>query len=114
MTGSILQPDCYGNQGCSIRAAPNSDSYGTDFNDNNGGVYVAEWTSDGINVWFFSRDNIPDDISGDPDPSTWGLPVAKFEGQGCDWNSHFRDLQIVSVIYYMCPLSSTNLPHIGL
>jgi hypothetical protein len=70
-------------------------SFGTPFNDIGGGVYATEWTSEYIRIWFFPRDSIPSDIeAGMPDPSTWGLPQANFQGS-CDIDSHFHDHQIV-------------------
>ena len=61
-------------------------------NENGGGVWAMEWTSELINVWFFSRDAIPDDITNEnPDPCSWGTPTADFESQygECDIDGHF-------------------------
>lgn len=82
------------NAGCGI-TDPDGTSYGTAFNANNGGVFATEWTSDAISIWFFERGSIPDDIdSGNPDPDSWGSPVARFQGD-CDIDAHFDNLQIV-------------------
>lgn len=102
-TGSLLTSNCYvnapgqsANTGCQIQSTSGL-SYGTPFNANGGGVYATEWTSNGISIWFFPRWAIPADITAgsNPDPSTWGAPAAKFTGSGCDWDSHFNNLQIV-------------------
>lgn len=96
-TGSLTSQDCYayanGNQGCQIGTS-NPDSYGAGFNSVGGGVYAMQWTDSAISVWFFSRGQIPDDItSGSPAPSGWGSAMAKFTG--CDFPSFFYDNQIV-------------------
>ncbi|KAF2000418.1 glycoside hydrolase family 16 protein [Amniculicola lignicola CBS 123094] len=97
------------NVGCSIKAPRPEEgvdecvaTYGTDFNAKGGGVYTMEWTRDGISVWFFPRDalestakaTIPD-LTTNPDPSTWGTPLARFSGAGCDFSKRFRDLKII-------------------
>jgi hypothetical protein len=58
-----------------------------------------EWTSSGIQIWFFPRNAIPLSIStatGDvgPDPSTFGVPVANFQGD-CAFDSHFTDHRVL-------------------
>ncbi|OJZ92578.1 glycoside hydrolase family 16 protein, partial [Aspergillus luchuensis CBS 106.47] len=100
-TGSMTTDNCYvsaagqsNNAGCGI-TDPDGTSYGTAFNANNGGVFATEWTSDAISIWFFERGSIPDDIdSGNPDPDSWGSPVARFQGD-CDIDAHFDNLQII-------------------
>ncbi|CAH0053881.1 unnamed protein product, partial [Clonostachys solani] len=56
-----------------------------------------EWKSDYISIWFFPRYNIPADItSGNPDPSTWYLPGAKFNGgSGCNIDSYFKSHNVI-------------------
>jgi hypothetical protein len=54
-----------------------------------------QWTSDYIRVWFFPRGSIPSDITNKtPNPSSWGLPAADFEGS-CDIDEHFQSHEIV-------------------
>ncbi|EAW08208.1 glycoside hydrolase family 16 protein [Aspergillus clavatus NRRL 1] len=100
-SGTLQTSNCFikapgqpANTGCGIAAsAPNT--YGTPFNAGGGGVYATEWTSSAISVWFFPRTGIPADIAGGyPDPSSWGLPQARFAGD-CNIDSHFSGLQIV-------------------
>ncbi|KAF2460070.1 concanavalin A-like lectin/glucanase domain-containing protein [Lineolata rhizophorae] len=82
------------NEGCQISDS-NSNTYGSGFNSNNGGVYATLWDSDAISMYFFPRGAIPGDISsGDPDPSSWGSPKAKFSGF-CDISRTFRDHRII-------------------
>ncbi|KAL4984923.1 concanavalin A-like lectin/glucanase domain-containing protein [Aspergillus falconensis] len=100
-TGTLLTSNCFvnaagqgNNAGCGIQS-PDSTSYGAGFNSISGGVYATEWTSDHISIWFFPRSSIPSDISaGNPDPNSWGTPVARFAGS-CDIESHFTDMQII-------------------
>jgi hypothetical protein len=100
-TGTLVTDDCYvdasgqsANAGCAIDNG-NSESYGSGFNNAGGGVYATEWTGSAINVWHFPSYSVPSDISsGNPVPSNWGTPAARFAGS-CDIDSHFNNLQIV-------------------
>lgn len=96
------------NVGCSIKA-PKPESpgglptYGTDFNNAGGGVYALEWTSDSISAWFFPRNSsvLSQNFAGNTtanstlDPATFGTPLAKFQGSGCDFNERFKDMKII-------------------
>jgi hypothetical protein len=112
-SGSLLTSNCYvqasgqdNNAGCGIQAT-SSNSYGAGFNGAGGGVYATEWTGNAISIWFFPRSSIPGDISsGNPNPSSWGIPAARFAGN-CDIDSHFTDMQIVLLPSL---LSSLNRP----
>lgn len=74
-------------------ATPNN--YGKALSDNGGGVYITEWTSAFVRVWFFPRDKIPPSVtSGSPDISQFELPMANFQGS-CDIDSHFRNHSII-------------------
>jgi hypothetical protein len=111
-TGSFNSYDCASantaNQGCGARDAVNSDGYGTGFNAVKGGVYAREfaghipnddvltqlvvWQKTGIAAYWFPRSKIPQDITNDqPDPSTWGTPVANFPSDNCDPYQYFYD-----------------------
>ncbi|OCH91522.1 glycoside hydrolase family 16 protein [Obba rivulosa] len=71
-------------------------SFGHEFNMQAGGVYALEWQDSGMNFWFFSRDEIPADVtSANPDPTTWGTPVAIFPNTACDMASHFFNQSLV-------------------
>ena len=70
-------------------------NYGGGFNSVGGGVYAMDWTSQYINVYFFSRDKIPADLTaGEPNPKAWGAPTASFTGK-CDIDSHFKNHKII-------------------
>ncbi|EIW68023.1 hypothetical protein TREMEDRAFT_57424 [Tremella mesenterica DSM 1558] len=80
------------NQGCGVRDGTNDNSYGTGFNNVNGGVYAMVWDKAGIKVWWFPRSSIPSDITNEtPDPSGWGTPVANFVSDQCDPYTYFYD-----------------------
>ncbi|OXC71023.1 hypothetical protein AYX13_00440 [Cryptococcus neoformans] len=95
-TGSYDSYDCSSahtsNQGCGARDETNDNSYGSNFNSVNGGVYALRWDKSGIAAWFFQRDGIPSDITNNsPDPSTWGTPVAYFASDNCNPYEFFYD-----------------------
>jgi hypothetical protein len=84
-----------GFNGCGIQDNSPT-SYGTAFNANGGGVYASLWTSNGIKVWYFASRDVPDNIrNGNPDPGSWGTPVANYGG-GCDYDARFQNMNIVS------------------
>ncbi|KAI1214801.1 glycoside hydrolase family 16 protein [Annulohypoxylon truncatum] len=98
MTGSSITTDCYNatddNAGCGVKTA--ADTYGSAYNDANGGIMAMEWRDAGIRVWQFGRNGIPTDItSGSPDPTTWGEAAADFPNTDCDIGSHFRNQSII-------------------
>ncbi|KAI0761695.1 concanavalin A-like lectin/glucanase domain-containing protein [Trametes elegans] len=77
------------NAGCGVRGSE-SNSYGSTFNSNGGGVYATLWDEDGIKTWFFPRSSIPSDLSsGAPQPSGWGTPMASFPASSCDPFKYF-------------------------
>ncbi|KAL2020879.1 hypothetical protein VTK56DRAFT_7870 [Thermocarpiscus australiensis] len=98
----LVSPDCQGNEGCS-QATQATNNYGAGFNAAGGGVYVVEWTDTAIRVWFFPRDSstaaqltTTAATSSAPDPSTFGTPLAAFEGgASCPVDAHFANHNIV-------------------
>lgn len=98
-SGSIANTACASsasdNSGCAIIDSSKA-SYGHNFNLGAGGVFATQWDSTGIKHFFFPRGQIPEDIeSGNPDPSSWGLPAAVFGSGTCDIESHFVEHSIV-------------------
>lgn len=98
-SSKLKQEDCNANrgyEGCGQSTVDNQ-NYGDGFNDIRGGVYATEWTSDHIAVWFFHRDRIPENVKSDnPDPSSWGTPLARFVGNGgCNFDDHFHENNLV-------------------
>ncbi|OQE43126.1 hypothetical protein PENCOP_c003G03215 [Penicillium coprophilum] len=97
--GSVLvDPDCDSSTssgGCS-QTSTNTQAYGDGFNAVNGGVYVTQWRTSDISVWFFPRSSIPADITnGAPTPPTWGKPLTRFVASGCDFATHFKSNDII-------------------
>ncbi|KAF8990479.1 hypothetical protein BDQ17DRAFT_1371908 [Cyathus striatus] len=59
-------------------------SYGPDFNSRGGGIFITEYASTGISVWFFNRDSIPSPVnSSSIDTSKIGTPVANWPASIC-------------------------------
>jgi hypothetical protein len=91
----LKEPNCH--IGCS-QSTGRASNYGTNFNRNGGGTYAMEWTSSHISVWFFPRSAIPSDIVRQkPNPSSWGQPSARFNGDTgkCDIGEHFQNNSLV-------------------
>eukprot|EP01084_Bolivina_argentea_P047262 87072_1 len=84
ITGKWVQSGNCTQNGCSIDAN-NNNSYGKQFNDNGGGVYAHQKKENFIKLWFWKRDEIPNDIIiKQPNPSNWGIPYAEFTfGEWC-------------------------------
>ncbi|KAG9047445.1 hypothetical protein FS837_002208 [Tulasnella sp. UAMH 9824] len=98
-TGTVLTSNCdatiNSNTGCGIRD-PNPNSYGSALNENGGGVYATLLDENGVAVWFFPRDSIPDDLSSQsPQPETWGSPKAFWASSQCPTKSFFGPQRIV-------------------
>lgn len=73
-----------GNQGCGVRASQ-SNSFGAAFNNIGGGVYAMLWDNDGVAIYFFPRNAIPDDINASaPQPTQWGTPMAFWPAATCN------------------------------
>ncbi|THV02493.1 glycoside hydrolase family 16 protein [Dendrothele bispora CBS 962.96] len=82
------------NTGCAFHQ-DDTNSYGHGFNINGGGVFAHLWNSQGITVWFFTRSQIPSDItSGNPNPDNWGTPSAFWAADSCSMD-HFSDHALV-------------------
>ena len=94
-------------------------SYGSTFNQRNGGYFVlARSRKEGIRVWFWQRDDptAPGEIrNGSPEllvvglttiqPNpTWGTPDAAFPvGDFCDYDSHFDPhMMVFDLTFCVC------------
>ncbi|KAI0073216.1 hypothetical protein K474DRAFT_237228 [Panus rudis PR-1116 ss-1] len=99
MQGKLGNTNCNSTDGAGCTVAetiPNS--YGEDFASNGGGVWATQFDTSGIFIWFWSRSNIPSDISSggnSVDPSTWGTPSASYPASSCDINQFFGAQQLV-------------------
>ncbi|KZT58392.1 glycoside hydrolase family 16 protein, partial [Calocera cornea HHB12733] len=78
-----------GDSGCGLTdTTPNN--YGTPFNNAGGGVFAMKWDSSGIAVYFWSRANVPSDItSSTPDPSGWPEPIGAWPASQCNPYEYF-------------------------
>jgi len=84
-----------GNQGCGIRANT-SNSFGSGFNNNGGGVYAMKWDSTGVAVYFFPRNGVPADITaGNPNPDSWGAAQARWPATSCDPYQFFQNHSVI-------------------
>ncbi|KAI0825151.1 glycoside hydrolase family 16 protein [Trametes gibbosa] len=84
-----------GNSGCGVTEWSRA-SYGPIFDAQGGGAFAMKWDDEGIAVWSFYRAAIPQDVlNGQPDPSSWGEPVAMLDPSGCDPITNFVNHSIV-------------------
>ncbi|KAF9047070.1 hypothetical protein BDZ89DRAFT_25084 [Hymenopellis radicata] len=96
MTANILNTECTvgggNNRGCGMTDQSGA-SYGESFNQGGGGVFAQLRDSEGIRIWFFPRDSIPEDITSNaPQPSTWDTPASFLaNGDKCPVETHFVD-----------------------
>ncbi|KAJ3287371.1 hypothetical protein HK104_008644 [Borealophlyctis nickersoniae] len=84
-----------GNAGCSV-LDPSTASYGTDFNNRQGGTFATLWDASGIKIWFFTNSAVPADLkNNNPNPAAWGRPTANFPfGSHCP-ASFFQSQNII-------------------
>lgn len=119
-TGILLANNCSAidNSGCTVQDQ-NRLSAGDAFNANGGGVYVLEWSSQFIRIWFFDRQSIPAGITqGKPDPDTFGPPsneyiepAANFQSYpngSCPVDEHFFDHNIIINIEFCGNLAGAS------
>ncbi|QRW19217.1 WSC domain protein [Rhizoctonia solani] len=81
------------NAGCGF-SDPEEASYGKAFNNAGGAVIAMEWTKTGIRI----RDSIPADLQGDatnPNPDSWGAPVASWTDATCNIANEVKKHNIV-------------------
>ncbi|EKM49761.1 glycoside hydrolase family 16 protein [Phanerochaete carnosa HHB-10118-sp] len=84
------------NEGCTV-TTPGA-SYGPAFAAAGGGVFVTEFASKGISIWFFNRTSLPQSLQGNAstvDTSTLGTPTGNWPSDGCNINSFFEPQQLV-------------------
>ncbi|KAJ6507035.1 glycoside hydrolase family 16 protein [Mycena sanguinolenta] len=75
-----------------------STSFGPGFNNAGGGVFALEFAADGIKTWFWSRANVPADITNlSPTPSTWASSAARLNipVSSCSPETYFNNLNLV-------------------
>ncbi|CCM00998.1 uncharacterized protein FIBRA_03046 [Fibroporia radiculosa] len=88
-----------GNQGCVV-TTPTTSSYGAGFAADGGGMFVTEFASSGISIWFFnaSRSSIPSVLQGNAssvDTSSLGTPTANWPSSNCTIAEFFQPQALV-------------------
>lgn len=110
---AATQCDAYSSTyGCSIDDSGNKGaSYGSKFKANGGGVWATKIADEGIDIWWWPRNSIPNDIkAGKPVPFSWGIPSFSSSSRSCDTGTFFKDLTFVinialgefSRLIYLC------------
>ncbi|KAK5095182.1 hypothetical protein LTR70_003660 [Exophiala xenobiotica] len=99
MTGSLENTNCAyypdSNIGCGVKD-DRTTSFGVGFNKAGGGVYAMQWTSESINIWYWPRSEVPDDVDNkSPDPGSWGLPSGRLGVGDCSIDQHFQSHKII-------------------
>lgn len=129
-----LNLDCDGtansNAGCGVTEWSRA-SYGPIFDAQGGGVFAMKWDDEGIAVCEFRpvfkrvqtahahagsfyRAAVPQDVlNGQPNPSSWGEPVAMLAPDGCDPITNFVNHSIVFGEQSAASLSSPSCPLIS-
>ncbi|KAF9465463.1 concanavalin A-like lectin/glucanase domain-containing protein [Collybia nuda] len=87
------------NQGCIVTDG-RPESYGAGFANAGGGVWVTEYATTGISIWFFPRANVPSSLSGSAnastiDTSSLGTPTANWPSTNCDMNTFFSPQNLI-------------------
>ncbi|KZT28765.1 glycoside hydrolase family 16 protein [Neolentinus lepideus HHB14362 ss-1] len=85
------------NQGCVV-TTPSPQSYGEAFAQAGGGMFVTEYASSGISIWFFSRSSIPSSLQSNAssvDTSALGTPVANWPTGGCNIGNFFQAQSLI-------------------
>ncbi|KAJ3531069.1 hypothetical protein NM688_g7628 [Phlebia brevispora] len=96
-TGTTGTTDCSPTSGCTVLET-NTNSYGPNFESNNGGVWAVQLDTSGVNIWFWSRADIPPAITSATDSidiSSFGNPSAAYSSSTCNIGEFFGPQQLV-------------------
>ncbi|KAF8531330.1 concanavalin A-like lectin/glucanase domain-containing protein [Gautieria morchelliformis] len=98
-TAGINNADCSPGSGCVI-GDPDPRSWGQSFAAAGGGVWATQFDVQGIFIWFWSRADVPSNLSPTApatplDVSTWGPPTASYLGSTCNISQFFTPQQLV-------------------
>ncbi|KAI1796360.1 concanavalin A-like lectin/glucanase domain-containing protein [Ganoderma leucocontextum] len=95
---TVNSTDCSQSSGCTVTETQDN-SYGQGFATAGGGVWATQFDTTGINIWFWSRNNVPDSVksaNNTIDPSSWGTPSAAYPSDSsCDISNFFTPQQLV-------------------
>ncbi|GAA5854162.1 hypothetical protein JCM5353_002715 [Sporobolomyces roseus] len=99
--GTLQYPNCDKdanfNSGCTA-TDPNPASYGEAFAAAGGGMWATEFASEGIKIWFFTRSEVPSDLSSNAssvDPTSWGTPTFYVPDSSCNIAEYFSAQHLV-------------------
>jgi len=108
LTGDIsnctVEPATGGNTiGCVVTETK-TNSFGSGFASQGGGVFAMLWDTPGIAMWYFPRASVPSDIGGtaSPDPTTWGKASAWYPASSCDPGAATFGPQIITLYVDIC------------
>ncbi|KAH8091733.1 hypothetical protein BXZ70DRAFT_993891 [Cristinia sonorae] len=108
-TNCTVVPELNQNTGCVVQETkPNS--FGSSFAQARGGVFAMQWDKDGVRNWFWTRTEVPSDITSTndhPDPTKWGIPSAFYPASGCDPKTTFGP-QFLTLYINLCGAFAGN------
>ncbi|KAG6820615.1 hypothetical protein H0H93_014218 [Arthromyces matolae] len=85
------------NSGC-IVTDTNPASYGQGFAAAGGGVFITEFATSGISIWFFARANVPSSLTSNAssiDTSTFGTPSGNWPSTNCTMSQFFEPQNLI-------------------
>jgi len=95
ITGDLTYTNCStaagSDSGCTVNDTA-TNSYGPGFAAAGGGVYACEFSTSAIRMWFWTRSDIPSNLSvgaSTVDTSTFGTPVAQYDASTCNFAQYF-------------------------
>lgn len=116
-TGTVMNTNCSctptSNTGCAVLDANNT-SFGQGFANAGGGVFALLWDSDGLKIWHFERQSIPQDVnSGNPNPDSWPTPKTRLSTNNCSVDSFFSPQSIILDITLCGGWANSDYPGSG-
>ena len=116
-TDTVMNTNCSSSPeadtGCTVLDTSNT-SFGQGFSSAGGGVFAFLRDKQGIMIWHFTRQSIPNDVStGNPDPSTWPPPNAFLSADDCNIDSFFSAQMIVLDITLCGGWANSDYPASG-
>lgn len=87
-----------------ITVRENNSAFADIIDSENGAVYALEWRAEVVNIWFWVRNSVPDDIKNGPsvDPTTWGPPHNQHSGN-CGINPNLQQELNIRIRTTFCP-----------
>ncbi|KZT69565.1 glycoside hydrolase family 16 protein [Daedalea quercina L-15889] len=85
------------NEGCVV-TTPTTSSYGAGFAAAGGGVFVTEFATEGIAIWFFNRSEVPSVLQSNASTisvSDLGTPTANYSAATCNISTFFEPQALI-------------------